>query len=159
MKNKREEIKEKRILEAPEGTSPESIEVTARDEIPIMAEECGRKGKRVRGLGSFPCMEIPISYSSVPMNSDMTDMRENINKLLSTVETMQSENAQLMALLVSVLKKFPKQYSEADDIYSDLLPDGNEDDVDNYVQRSEDDHVNNCAENLEDENYNEEEEL
>lgn len=104
-------------------------------------------------------MEIPTSYSSMPMNSDMIDMRENINKLSSTVETMQSKNAQLMALLVSVLKKFPKQYSEADDIYSDLLPNSNEDDVDNCVERSEDGHVHNNAENLEDDDYDEEEEL
>ncbi|XP_062005960.1 uncharacterized protein LOC133723150 [Rosa rugosa] len=76
LKNKREEHKEKLTLEAPEGIPPESVQVTARDEIPIMAEECGRKGKRVRGLGSFPRMELPTVTSSTAVSSEMNVMQD-----------------------------------------------------------------------------------
>ncbi|KAK9943176.1 hypothetical protein M0R45_008794 [Rubus argutus] len=78
------------------------------------------------------------SFQSAHLLDATTIPPSNINKLSSTVETMQSENAQLMALLVLILKKFPKQYSEADDIYSDLIPSSNEDDMNGSVQRSED---------------------
>ncbi|XP_062021177.1 uncharacterized protein LOC133737686 [Rosa rugosa] len=91
LKNKREEHKEKLTLEAPEGTPPESVQVTARDEIPIMAEECGRKGKRVRGLGSFPRMELPTVTSSTAVSSEMNRRLMHRRKLISDGKTLPSQ--------------------------------------------------------------------
>lgn len=53
IKQKRDDLKAKLIDEAPEGTPFDSIEVPLESEFQIMAEDLGRKGRTIRGLGSF----------------------------------------------------------------------------------------------------------
>ncbi|XP_061993930.1 uncharacterized protein LOC133711864 [Rosa rugosa] len=131
LKNKREEHKEKLTLEAPEGTPPESVQVTARDEIPIMAEECGRKGKRVRGLGSFPPMELPTVTSSIAVSSEMNVMQDKVKKLESTVDTMRSQNTQLMTMLKKFLMNNSQGcFADTENINMNIVvPNSEEDDV------------------------------
>ncbi|KAK9922872.1 hypothetical protein M0R45_031312 [Rubus argutus] len=123
MITKREELKVRRIQETAEGSS-NSIPITVNDEIPIMAEECGRKGKRVCGLGSFPHLEIPTSFS-VPVDSEWIKMQENYKQLSSIVQTMQSENKRLKKMLISVLKNKNTRKTNSsglDDVNSNLIP-------------------------------------
>lgn len=152
MITRREELKVRRTQETPEGTSPNSIPITVNDEIPIMVKECGRKGKRVRGLGSFPRLEIPTSFS-IPVDSEWISMQENYKQLASTVQTMQSENKRLKKMLISVLKKKNNgktNSSGLDDVNINLIPDeaqGGDDDVldeeeDVEAQGNDDDDLN-----------------
>lgn len=132
-----EELKVRRTQEALEGTSPNSIEITVNDEIPIMVEEyCGRKGKRVRGLGSFPRLEIPTSFS-IPANSEWITMQENVIQLSLTIQTMQLENKRLKKMLTSVLKKKNIEKTNSSNLHDDV-PDNETQGNGDYVLNEED---------------------
>ncbi|XP_050108036.1 uncharacterized protein LOC126587103 [Malus sylvestris] len=82
MKKKNDEVREKLIQKAPEGTIFDSIQVPLEDEFGIMAENLGRKGKSVNGVGLFPRTDTFSCVSSMASSSELTDMRDQI-KILS----------------------------------------------------------------------------
>ncbi|TQE08825.1 hypothetical protein C1H46_005543 [Malus baccata] len=82
MKKKTDEVMEKLIQEAPEGTIFDSIQVPLEDEFGIMAENLGRKGKSVNGVGLFSRTDTFSCVSSMASISELTDMRDQI-KILS----------------------------------------------------------------------------
>ncbi|CAN6691970.1 unnamed protein product [Malus baccata var. baccata] len=57
MKKKKDEVREKLIEEAPEGTIFVSIQVPLEDEFGIKAENLGRKGQSVNGVDGFPKLQ------------------------------------------------------------------------------------------------------
>ncbi|CAN6707428.1 unnamed protein product [Malus baccata var. baccata] len=70
MKKKKDEVMEKLIQEAPEGTIFDSIRVPLEDKFGIMAENLGRKGKYVNGVGLFPRMDTFSCISSMASSSE-----------------------------------------------------------------------------------------
>jgi hypothetical protein len=127
MKQGREDVKAKLIEEAPEGTPLESIQVTLNDEIAIMVKECGRKGGKVHGVGAFPRLDISSS-SSMPINSEWNEMKDNLEKLSSTVNSLESENVKLKSMLRAIFSK----------LHGSTSNNGNYDVDDNFVQGSDD---------------------
>ncbi|KAL6575700.1 hypothetical protein OROHE_000836 [Orobanche hederae] len=111
VEEKKKLLKDKLALEAPEGSDPETIEVSPQEEISIMADECGRKGRRVRGLGSFPRLEIPTNSASsnVQVNLEVTSLRENVENLTSTVNSLASQNTKFMEIIAVLFKKLPQE--------------------------------------------------
>lgn len=117
MKQSREDRRAKLIEEVVEGTSIESIEVSLNDEIAIiMAKDCGRKGGKVQGVGSFPRLDIRSTSSSMPINSEWNEMKGTIQKLSSTVTTLESENAELKSMLRAVFRKLNGSNNINDDV-------------------------------------------
>ena len=127
MKHRREDIKAKLIEEAPEGTPLESVQVTLNDEIAIMIKECGRKGSKVHGVGAFPHLDISSSSSSMPINSEWNEMKGNLQKLSSTVNTLEFENAKLKSMLRAIFSK----------LHGSTNNNGSYEDDDSFVQRSD----------------------
>ncbi|TQD96538.1 hypothetical protein C1H46_017876 [Malus baccata] len=99
MKKKKDEVKEKLIQEAHEGTIFDSIQVPLEDEFGIMAENLGRKGKSVNGVGLFLCTDTFSCVSSMASSYELTDMRDQIKILSNGFLKLQKENEQLIALL------------------------------------------------------------
>ncbi|XP_028957560.1 uncharacterized protein [Malus domestica] len=97
MKKMKDEMREKLIQEAPEGTPSDSIHVPLDDEFGIMVENLGRKGKLVNGVGVFPRTSGCIS--SMASSSELTDIRSQIKLLSDGFLKLQQENAQLRARL------------------------------------------------------------
>ncbi|KAB2612625.1 hypothetical protein D8674_034941 [Pyrus ussuriensis x Pyrus communis] len=85
MKKMKDEMREKLIQEAPKGTPSDSIHVPLDDEFGIMAENLGRKGKSVNGVGVFPHTDTSGFISSMASSSELTDIRPQI-KLLSDAQ-------------------------------------------------------------------------
>lgn len=127
MKQRREDVKAKLIEEAPEGTPLESIQVTLNDEIAIMNKECGRKGGKVHGVDVFSRLDISSSSSSMPINSEWNEMKGNLQKLSSTVNTLKFENAKLKSVLRAIFRK----------LHGSTNNNGNYEDDDNFVQGSD----------------------
>ncbi|CAN6712369.1 unnamed protein product [Malus baccata var. baccata] len=99
MKKKKDEVREKLIQEAPEGTIFDSIQVPLEDEFGIMAENLGRKGKYVKGVGLFPRTDTCSCVSSMASSSELTDIRDQIKILSDGFLKLQQENEQLRAQL------------------------------------------------------------
>ncbi|KAM7486815.1 hypothetical protein LguiA_002824 [Lonicera macranthoides] len=97
MKQMKNIVREKMIQEAPDGTLPDSIVVDVDSELRIMGEKLGRKGKSIRGVGVFPCMEVSNSYvtSSMATNTELNEMQGQIKQLSTHVLTLQKENEEL----------------------------------------------------------------
>ena len=104
LKIEREKERENLTRKPPEGTPPESVQVTACDEILIMAQHCGMKGKRVRGLGSFPRMELADTTSSTTGNVGMIEMQERMNELETSLNETHEQNAKLIDLLSELVR-------------------------------------------------------
>ena len=99
MKNKKDEVREKLIQEAPEGTIFDSIQVPLEDELGIMAENLERNGKSVNGVGLFPRTDTFSCVSFMASSSELTDMRDQIKILSDGFLKLQQENEQLRARL------------------------------------------------------------
>jgi len=56
----RDEIIEKMIEEAPDGTPRDSIKVPLDVEIKIMSEKLWRRGRSIHGVRVFPRMQIQV---------------------------------------------------------------------------------------------------
>ena len=95
MKKKKDEVKEKLIQEAHEGTIFDSIQVPLEDEFGIMFE----KGKSVNGVGLFPRTNTFSCISSMASSFELTDMRDQIKILSDGFLKLQLENEQLIARL------------------------------------------------------------
>ncbi|CAN6688608.1 unnamed protein product [Malus baccata var. baccata] len=99
MKKMKDEMKEKLIQEAPEGTPSDFIHVPLDDEFAIMAENLRRKGKLVNGVGVFPRTNTSGCISSMASSSNLTHMRSQIKLLSVSFLKLQQENEQLRARL------------------------------------------------------------
>ncbi|KAM1597162.1 hypothetical protein ACFX1Z_032097 [Malus domestica] len=99
MKKRKDEMREKPIQEAPEGTPSDSVHVPLDDEFGIMAENLGRNGKLVNGLGVFPRTNTSGCISSMASSSELTDTRSQIKLMSDSFLKLQQENEQLRVRL------------------------------------------------------------
>lgn len=99
MKKKKDEVREKLIQEVPKVTIFDSIQVPLEDEFGIMAENLGREGKSVNGVGLFPCTDTFTFVASMASSSELTDTRDQIKILSDGFLILQQENEQLRAQL------------------------------------------------------------
>ncbi|KAB2625917.1 hypothetical protein D8674_017577 [Pyrus ussuriensis x Pyrus communis] len=83
------------IQEAPDGTPQDSLQVPLDDEFGIMAENLGRKGKSVNGVGLFPRMDTSDYVSSMPSSSELTEMKDQIKLLSTSFINLEKENKEL----------------------------------------------------------------
>lgn len=105
MKQKRDDLKARLVNEAPEGTPSDSIEVPLESEFQIMAEDLGRKGRTIRGLGSFPRMQKSTSsraFCSGPSMDQWTEMQTQFSQIVGSVSALQKENEKLRAELEAI---------------------------------------------------------
>ncbi|KAB2610913.1 hypothetical protein D8674_018945 [Pyrus ussuriensis x Pyrus communis] len=103
MKKMKDEMRERLIQEAPEGTPSDFIHVPLDDEFGIMAENLGRKGKFVNGVGVFTHTDTSSCISSMASSSELTDMRSQIKLLSDGFLKLQQKNEQLRARLDFVM--------------------------------------------------------
>ncbi|CAN6580883.1 unnamed protein product [Malus baccata var. baccata] len=75
------------------------IHVPLDDEFGIMAENLGRNGKLVNGVGVFPRMNTSCCISSMASSSELTDTRSQIKLMLDSFLKLQQENEQLRVRL------------------------------------------------------------
>ncbi|KAM2383354.1 hypothetical protein ACFXTH_040918 [Malus domestica] len=99
MKKKNDEMREKLIQEAPKGTPSDFVHMPLDDQFGIMAENLGRKGKSVNGVGVFPSTNTSGCISSMASSSKLTDMRSQIKILSNGFLKLQQKNEQLRGRL------------------------------------------------------------
>ncbi|KAB2629612.1 hypothetical protein D8674_034407 [Pyrus ussuriensis x Pyrus communis] len=92
MRKQKDEVMEKLIQEAPNGTPANSLQVPLDDEFGI---NLGRKGKSINGVGIFPRMHTSDYVSSMPSSSELTEMKDQIKLLSTSFVNLEKENKEL----------------------------------------------------------------